>query len=133
MKQKFTETAHCMTRVHCAACRGDENFRNSLMQAFDWDGECPHGYTLDNLPEPPPPPKMPSVPQQMLNLTQAVGRAVKAFATGEQVIADEELRKERIAICEGCDQLSGARCAKCGCYTNKKIILQTESCPIGKW
>jgi len=130
---KFTESVHCESRLHCKACRGDENFRKSLMQTFEWDGECPYGFTLDNLPEPPPLPKMPSVPRQMLNLTEAVGRAVKAFVAGEQVIADEETREERIEICEGCDQLRGARCAKCGCYTMKKIILQTESCPIGKW
>jgi hypothetical protein len=131
--KKFTESPHCTSHIHCKSCRGDENFRNSLMQTFDWNGECPYSFTLDNLPEPPPPPKMPPVTRQMLNLGEAVGQAVKAFVTGEQVIADEETRKERIAICEDCDQLSGARCAKCGCYTNKKIILQTEKCPIGKW
>jgi len=102
------------------------------MQSFDWDGKCPHGFTKDNIPEPAPP-KMPPVPRQVLNLTQAVGRALKALATGEQVIADEGLRNERIEICEDCNQLSGSRCAKCGCVTTKKIILQTEKCPIGKW
>ena len=47
---KFTESPHCTTRGHCKSCRSSEEFRNSLMQAFDWDGECPHGYTADNLP-----------------------------------------------------------------------------------
>jgi len=133
MKKKFTESTHCTTHVHCVACRGDEGFRKSLIQAFDWDGECPYGFTLDNLPKKSKSPSMPPMRQQVRNLTEAVGRAVKAFATGEQVIANEELRKERISICEECNQLSGTRCAKCGCYTNKKIILQTEKCPIGRW
>ena len=132
MKKKFTETAHCTSRVHCEVCRTDERFRDSLMQTHDWDGECPHGYTVDNLPEPELP-SMPPVSRQVLNLREAVGRVLKAFVAGEQVVADKSTRDERIAICESCDQLSGARCAKCGCYTNKKIILQTEHCPIGKW
>jgi hypothetical protein len=134
MKTQFTESEHCTSRVHCAACRGeDDSFRNSLMQSFDWDGECPYGLTLDNIPERSVAPKMPSVPQQVLNLTQAVGRVIKGIVSGEQIIADEDTRKERISICEGCEFLSGSRCSKCGCVTAKKVALQTEHCPIKKW
>ena len=128
--QKFTETGHCRERVHCQTCRTEPEWREMIMRSFEWDGECPYGVTIDTLPEKP---KMPSVPKQMLNLTEAVGRAIKAFAKGKKVLASKDVRAERIAICEKCDQLQGARCAKCGCATNRKIALQTESCPLEKW
>jgi hypothetical protein len=126
---RFTETGHCNLRIHCKTCRTSPEWRQNIMSQFEWDGECPHGITIENIPTQ----KMPPVTEQILNLTQAVGRAFKALVTGEQVVADEATRKARIEICESCDQLSDTRCAKCGCYTAKKITLQTEKCPIGNW
>jgi hypothetical protein len=127
--KKFTENLACTSRFHCHACRTDEKFRAGLMQAFDWDGECPYGVTADTIPER----KMPPVTEQVKNLTQAVTRAVGALVTGNQVIADEETRRNRIAICEGCEMLQGWSCSKCGCSTPAKVALQTEKCPMAKW
>jgi hypothetical protein len=99
------------------------------MSQFEWDGECPYGVIADTIPER----KMPPVTEQVKNLTQAVARAVGALVTGNQVIADEETRRNRIAICEGCEMLQGWRCSKCGCSTAAKVALQTEKCPMAKW
>lgn len=100
------------------------------MVRYDWDGKCPHGYTADNYPEPK---QFPSVHEQVINLAQAVAKAAKALTKGEQVLADIPTREGRIEMCQSCDYLNGTRCAKCGCFTTKKISLQTENCPIGKW
>ena len=102
------------------------------MSQFEWDGECPYGYTVDTVPTRQAQ-QMPPVTEQVKNLTQAVARAVGALVTGNQVIADEETRRNRIAICEGCEMLQGWRCSKCGCSTAAKVALQTEKCPMAKW
>lgn len=47
----------------------------------------------------------------------------------------EEIKKERIAICETCPffmKLS-RQCVKCGCFMDMKTTLPHASCPVGKW
>ena len=79
------------------------------------------------------PDDFPSAGRQVLNFAGAVGRAVKQAVAGGRVAVDQETRDERIKICEGCEQLRGVRCAKCGCNTVAKVALATEKCPEGKW
>ena len=47
----------CQKRTQCYACRCDENFQAQLAEYFEmpagWPA-CPHGVTLDTLPEPLP-------------------------------------------------------------------------------
>lgn len=51
----------------------------------------------------------------------------------------EEKIKERLVICQACDQFTGRSCKDCGCTCNNKKIflnklaLPTESCPRSKW
>jgi hypothetical protein len=45
---KFTDSKHCASRQHCAACRSSRAFRLSLAEAFELpeggvDFTCPHG------------------------------------------------------------------------------------------
>ena len=48
-----------------------------------------------------------------------------------------ETYEERLEICKGCIFFDAENqvCnhSNCGCNVPKKAILQTESCPIGKW
>jgi len=41
----------------------------------------------------------------------------------------------RMSICKGCkdyDWVMG-RCKICGCFLRAKVMLEEESCPVGKW
>ena len=159
MKIKFTESEHCTSHVHCRACRTDEKFRASLMQAFDWDGECPHGYTIDSLlsakrPDPQPlpvsvfeetpfeqeaqsEPELPPLKNQAQNLIKALVKAGTAAVTGEQLKVDKAVYAERLAICQKCALYirSKKRCAhiQCGCFVEAKAWLATEECPAEFW
>jgi len=48
---------------------------------------------------------------------------------------DENLGKERLAICKGCPELIKltTQCKKCGCIMSIKTKLEAAKCPIGKW
>lgn len=47
---KFVESNHCEARNNCKTCRTSKGFVSYFQQNFDWDGNCPHGFTEDNLP-----------------------------------------------------------------------------------
>ena len=44
---------------------------------------------------------------------------------------------DRIQICYSCDKIKEARnkfvCGECNCPVDKKALIKTEQCPIGKW
>ena len=50
----FINTTHCLSRLHCKACRQDANFRQQLIDTFG-DFECPLNLPInatdDLLPE----------------------------------------------------------------------------------
>jgi hypothetical protein len=50
-------------------------------------------------------------------------------------VENENLGKERLAICNTCPELIKLtmQCKKCGCFMNLKTKLALASCPIGKW
>jgi len=80
-------------------------------------------------------PELPPLQTQAANAAKAVGRVLLAAAQGAPVFATKETQDARLAICHACDQWieKRKRCAKCGCFTDKKIKLATERCPLGKW
>ena len=53
----WIDSAACRGEKQCRACRCDEKFQAALAQHFEmppgWP-DCPHGVTLDDLPEPIP-------------------------------------------------------------------------------
>jgi hypothetical protein len=50
-------------------------------------------------------------------------------------VEDENLGKERLAICNGCPELIKLTktCKKCGCFMAAKTKIQGAVCPLGKW
>lgn len=50
-------------------------------------------------------------------------------------VENENLGKERLAICNTCPELIKLtmQCKKCGCFMNLKTKLEAATCPIGKW
>lgn len=59
--------------------------------------------------------------------------AVVAWASNGMELATIEERQKRLAACKQCSHWGNRRCDLCGCYTDAKLIMKTEKCPIGKW
>jgi hypothetical protein len=141
----FTESPLCQNRQACTYCR----FMPDWRLQFGAPEECPHGITLDNLPEAksmlnrmirekglrPPAYPNPSLLEKAKSLAQATG----SWAKGGFQVADEATLASRMAICKGCEfwDQSGfvgtGRCQKCGCSTQAKLRMATSKCPEGKW
>jgi len=45
----------------------------------------------------------------------------------------EEVKKERLDICNACEHNALGVCKKCGCVLVLKTQWKVTSCPIGKW
>jgi len=75
----------------------------------------------------------PTLIQKASNVAVALTRAVKAVATGQEVIVSDEEVQRRLLICATCEFFTGATCRLCGCLIKFKTKLTTERCPVGKW
>lgn len=49
--------------------------------------------------------------------------------------SDDEIKAERLAICNECPFLNKqfVKCTKCGCFMKLKTTLLEAKCPVGKW
>lgn len=82
----------------------------------------------------------PSITRKIANAAKAGGRIIGAVVRGQPIMASDEERERRLAICRQCDLWSEegnvgfgeCRHSKCGC-TRFKHGLVTETCPAGKW
>lgn len=79
-------------------------------------------------------------------LAARASRAIANWAKSGFKVAREEMLRERQRICMGdptdgtpaCSYWHGAsflkgRCKRCGCSGSGKLLMASESCPIGKW
>ena len=64
--------------------------------------------------------------------TNFIKSTVKHVVNGAESVS-EEVYKERLSICNTCDQREGTGCKICGCNLPRKARWKTNSCPIGKW
>ena len=72
-----------------------------------------------------------------------VERAKAALASGARSAANavqsakpapQDVRAQRLAICNACPHLTAMRrCGKCGCPVDGKTFFHGARCPIGKW
>lgn len=48
---------------------------------------------------------------------------------------EQEIAKERLDICNGCERFIKAttQCKECGCIMKLKTKLPNASCPLNKW
>jgi hypothetical protein len=141
----FTESPPCKNREACTACRFIPEWRLQ----FSAPEECPHGITLDNLPEAksmlnrlirekgvrPQASPHPTLLKKAGSLASNLGVWAKA---GFQVVDASQLQS-RLDVCKGCefwDQSGFAgtgSCKKCGCSTQAKLRMTTSKCPVDKW
>lgn len=49
-------------------------------------------------------------------------------------IVSNKQKKERLDICNSCDQLTSLRtCSFCGCFMDAKVQFKGSSCPDNRW
>lgn len=71
----------------------------------------------------------PGLIEKAVNFTGAI---VKHIASGGKKATPEQL-KERLTICDGCEQKKGNSCKLCGCALSIKASWTTQKCPLDKW
>jgi len=73
------------------------------------------------------------IPMQAVHFTEALGRYI---AGGMKMVA-EEVYRQRLAVCAGCDFFRDNHCLQCGCRMAGDVVAKarwaTEECPLGKW
>lgn len=48
----------------------------------------------------------------------------------EAIRTPEEIYRERLAICQDCDQLQSGTCRLCGCYVETRAAKKGQQCPM---
>ena len=64
---------------------------------------------------------------------QKVQRLVEEQLQFEDNQVKDHLRKDRLAICQNCNQLWQHTCLKCGCFIEFRASLANKCCPLQKW
>ena len=77
--------------------------------------------------------EMPSAMDMAKNLMKDGSAILKNALSGNQTIADDEVREHRWAICQACPKLHNDRCTECGCFMKIKVAFTTTACPLEKW
>jgi glycosyltransferase involved in cell wall biosynthesis len=128
-RDSFVSTRYCSSRMHCAACRNSQTFRNAVRQQYqvpaDWDTNCPNGIRGGTR----------STLEMAATAAKAVGQAIMAVASGRNVVSKRATILSRWATCNKCGWLEGKhrRCKQCGCFLDAKIQLAFSVCPAGLW
>lgn len=79
------------------------------------------------------PGKLPNMATMAKELSATALNAMRmAIRTGE-ILAQDQIIKKRIDICSVCENKTGVRCLKCGCYISLKTAVAAATCPAGKW
>ena len=82
-------------------------------------------------------PQQPGVIRRAMNFARAAAEHIR---TGRKLVSDE-VRAERLSVCQSCPLLVGGICShpKCGCPVKvarefiDKLGWQSSKCPISKW
>ena len=128
-RYSFVGTRYCSSRMHCAACRNSQTFRNAVRQQYqvpaDWDTHCPNGIRAGTR----------STLEMAASAAKAVGQAIMAVAGGRNVVSKRATILGRWGICNKCQWLEAKsrRCKQCGCFLDAKIQLAFSVCPAGLW
>ncbi len=72
---------------------------------------------------------MPPLREQAWNLVRSLADFV---ADGCKTVSEDQYR-QRLEICDGCDQRRGNRCRQCGCRLSLKARGRAFRCPLSKW
>ena len=71
----------------------------------------------------------------IFNLAGRLGKATFNHAKDGFKKVSDDVFKERMDICRGCEHFNAEseRCNNCGCFLNIKATWNSEKCPLSKW
>lgn len=64
---------------------------------------------------------------------QRLGNALVSWVSKGMPITSPDTLKSRQETCKSCEHFTGLKCKLCGCFTEAKLRMASEKCPIGKW
>jgi hypothetical protein len=79
--------------------------------------------------------EFPSFSDQAQNLTKLIQDVIMDAVKGNQIFASDEIKKQRMDICRGCEHYheEQIRCKECGCFLEDKTSYSAAICPVRKW
>ena len=79
--------------------------------------------------------EFPSFSDQAQNLTKLIQDVIMDAVKGNQIFASDEVQKQRMDICKGCEHYheEQVRCRECGCFLEDKTSYSAAVCPVRKW
>ena len=69
----------------------------------------------------------------LLRMALSATKAMATFIGSGMKPSSVDVQNARLAVCRTCEHHTGLRCRICGCFTNVKVKMTHERCPIGKW
>lgn len=79
----------------------------------------------------------PSIGTKAVNLAKFTWQLMNYIREneGESLVVTDEVYKERVSICKGCEKYDEIEneCLECGCYIPAKAKVVLDSCPLNKW
>ena len=73
------------------------------------------------------------LPPTMVEKASTFISSVKDFISDGCKLVSEEEYKDRLKICDGCEERKGNSCNICGCNLQLKAKGKTFKCPLQKW
>jgi len=61
------------------------------------------------------------------------GVKVISIIQDEFDMASNELRQQRLSVCEPCEKRNNDSCSECSCLLSVRTSYLDITCPIGKW
>jgi hypothetical protein len=62
-----------------------------------------------------------------------LSKALLGWVSQGMPLTPADVLKTRQETCKACEHFTGSKCKLCGCFTEAKLRMATETCPIGKW
>ena len=129
----FFESEACNSRANCGQCRGEQPFRQLVIDAFDTptdiDFDCPFGMVgcvTDGLSE---------SFLRMMRYNQALTRRDLTIQGGGDPDTSAEVRDAQLAICQACPsgKFVNGVCMHDNVPVTDKAGWATEDCFYGHW
>jgi hypothetical protein len=73
-----------------------------------------------------------SFPSLIKQASNFITSSVNHIKTGMKTVP-EEVKKERLDICNSCEHYKENRCTQCGCFMSVKAEWSEQECPLKKW
>ena len=71
-------------------------------------------------------------PSLFKQATNFISSSIEHIKTGMETVP-EEVKKERLDICNSCEFYRDNRCTQCGCFMTIKAEWAEQECPLKKW